>query len=220
MNSGLLMKSSVFVGGLFDHMLIIFNMDSSGAMLPTPLKFNPVWLAMDDYRLLVENCWKHINLSYSLCFTCQFIDNITIVKATMKRWLKNYKDRIQVQLKETKEKIDQFYKDSALSNLSNDQLDQLRAYVSSPHSIIEKEDQTWILKSRAIWIKEGDNNTKFFHSSMVRSFKDKEEEGVFHFKSLFRVPEGIPIQEILEVMSKLPLVFTKEMNWSLVEEVL
>jgi hypothetical protein len=63
-----------------------------------------------------------------------------------------------------------------------------------------------------VWIKEGDNNTKFFHQftnlcknmntiweirvvdgSMVCSFKDKVEEGVHHFKTLFQEPSGCPI---------------------------
>jgi hypothetical protein len=114
----------------------------------------------------------------------------------------------------------------------------LQAYESSRHPILEREEKTWRLKSRAIWIKQGDNNTKFFHQfatyrknantiweirasddSMVRSFKANAKEGVRHFKSLFQEPDGCPIQEILEVISKFRPVFTKEMNRSMVEEV-
>jgi hypothetical protein len=110
----------------------------------------------------------------------------------MKHWLKSYKDRTQAQLKEAKDKIACFYKDNALGPLFNIQLDRLRAYESTYHTILEKEEQTWRQKSRVVSIKEGDNNTKCFHQfadfcknmntiweiravdgSMVCSFKDK-----------------------------------------------
>ena len=62
--------------------------------------------------------------------------------------------------------------------------------------LLTKEEDLWRLKSRAIWIKEGDNNIKNFHrhathrkklstistikeanGKMVYSFKEKEEVG-------------------------------------------
>ena len=61
----------------------------------------------------------------------------------------------------------------------------------------------------SIWIKEGDNNTKFFHRNAthrknvnmisaikdingesVHSFKEKAEAGERYFKQLFTEPEG------------------------------
>jgi len=71
----------------------------------------------------------------------------------------------------------------------------------------------WRLKSQAILIKEGDNNTKFFHDAakyknninsiweiqardgtIVRSFDEKAYEAVQYFSSLFQEPLGFPIQ--------------------------
>jgi hypothetical protein len=89
-----------------------------------------------------------------------------------------------------------------------------------------------------IWIKQRDNNSKFFHQyvnyrknvntiweieksdgTMVHSFKDKAEEGARHFFNQFQKPVGCLIQEILEVISKFDPVFSKEMNRSLSKEV-
>jgi hypothetical protein len=82
-----------------------------------------------------------------------------------------------------------------------------------------------------IWIKEVDNNRKKivqftnFHkkldliweirdanNSMVCYFKDKDEEGVQYFQSLFQDPRGCLIQKILEFNSKFLPIFTTEMN--------
>ena len=94
-----------------------------------------------------------------------------------------------------------------------------------------KEERLLRIKSRAIWIKEGDNNTKFFHNfankirnqntistikdmngEMVISFKEKAEAGEGFFKNLFKEPAGCNIQEILEVVNLFPRMIDEGMN--------
>jgi hypothetical protein len=102
---------------------------------------------------------------------------------------------------------------------------------------LEKEEITWRLKRRAIWIQEGDNNTNFFHQyvnncknfntiweiqnhegEVVRSFKEKVEAIVHHFKSLFKEPQGCPIHEILQIFNLILWSISDEMNNSLEAE--
>jgi len=117
------MNSYASTEDLSDHFSILFNLDSGGESPPTPSKFNQVWLTKDDYQTLVEYQCVHIDTSSSSSFMCQFSESIARVKATMKHWLKSYKDRTQAQLKEAKDKIACFYKDNALGPLLNIQLD-------------------------------------------------------------------------------------------------
>jgi hypothetical protein len=55
--------------------------------------------------------------------------------------------------------------------------------------------------------------------SISSSFQEKAEAGASFFAKLFATPEGCPIQEILEVVSKFQPVFSTEMNQVLEEEV-
>jgi len=103
---------------------------------------------------------------------------------------------------------------------------------------LEKEEKTCHLKSRAIWIKEGDNNSMSFHQyanfrknvdtiwevkapnkSLAPSFNDKAEERVCYFHDLFQASARCPIQKILDVISKFDRVFKGDVNKCLLEEV-
>jgi hypothetical protein len=54
------------------------------------------------------------------------------------------------------------------------------------------KEATWRLKSRAIWLENGDENTKFFHAfakgwkaaNAIWSLKDQEDRPVISFKGL------------------------------------
>ena len=73
--------------------------------------------------------------------------------------------------------------------------------------LLEREE-AWRLKSRALWLECGDDNTKFFHAyargrkvantiwslqdeegSTHLSFDDKASCGVNHFQQLFKAPQ-------------------------------
>ena len=95
------------------------------------------------------------------------------------------------------------------------------------------------MKSRAIWLECGDENTKKFHSyargrkalntiwsledSMERShetFEDMATLGVEHFQQLFQAPEGSQLVEIMRIARVFPRFVGEEDNLSLMEEVI
>jgi hypothetical protein len=88
-----------------------------------------------------------------------------------------------------------------------------------------------MLKSQAIWLSEGDNNTKFFNKyaafrknfntiwelegadgSKVSSFKDIASAGKNHFHYLFKESAASNIDEIVKVISLFPRFFDEEVN--------
>ena len=94
-----------------------------------------------------------------------------------------------------------------------------------------KEEQKWRLKTKSLWLEEGDRNTKYFHrfssqrrsinnileirtdqGNLVISFLDKVQSAVDHFRTIFTEPEGFPITKIMEVIRLFPRLITDEMN--------
>ena len=83
--------------------------------------------------------------------------------------------------------------------------------------LLEKEE-TWRLKSRALWLECGDDNTKFFHAyargrkventiwnlqdeegNSHVTFEDKATYGVNHFQRLFKAPLHASIEEVIRM---------------------
>ena len=92
---------------------------------------------------------------------------------------------------------------------------------------LKMEEESWCLKSWAIWISQGDQNTICFHryasqrksintiyeirspqGNMVNALSEKTQAAGEHFQGLFKELEGCPIAEILEVLDLFPREIT------------
>ena len=121
---------------------------------------------------------------------------------------------------------------------TKEELKEVREKEIKREELFAKEEKLLSIKSRAIWIKEGDNNSKLFHNYannrrnlntistiknmnrvMVSSFNEKAEAGEELFKNLFKEPIRCNIQEILEVINLFTRMIDEEMNILLKAEV-
>ena len=90
-------------------------------------------------------------------------------------------------------------------------------------TFLKEQEEAWRQKSRAIWLKSGDENTKKFQANvrgrkasntiwdlknedgdLVKSFKDLAELGVKHFQNLYKAPAGTSLAEVIQIAHMFP----------------
>lgn len=63
--------------------------------------------------------------------------------------------------------IENVWKELVAATLSNADSGSLRRLSDKLHELLYREEMLWLQRSRINWLKEGDRNTRFFHSRVV-----------------------------------------------------
>ncbi|KAK2649578.1 hypothetical protein Ddye_017067 [Dipteronia dyeriana] len=171
-----------------------------------------MWLKHDKFGDFVKHVWEPNGSS--------LLNKIQSLSNNLKEWnqttfgcIFQRKRRILVRLQGIQKSLGERF---------NSGLIKLEATLRKEYNnIIEQEEVFWLQKSRNIWLKQGDRNTKFFHlSTMVRKRHNKleglkGEDGIWksdktsmkdivisYFQKLFS------IQTTLESYDSLPHLFS------------
>jgi hypothetical protein len=71
-----IIKLLVTVGGIYDHMTIMLNIEK-GCLKPlTPLKFNHDWMKENDFGKLIADAWTHLRDIPRSSYMHQMVINI------------------------------------------------------------------------------------------------------------------------------------------------
>ena len=179
-----------------DHCPLLLQ-SSSRNWGPKPFRFMNCWISHPSYLPLIRQSWeKASNLPVT--------EKLKLVKADLRDWNKTKFGLIDENIKNLEEKIQHF--DSIANERHLDDIeiqDQKKAQLDL-WTWLKRKESYWAQNSRSKWIKEGDRNTKFFHTmASVRRRKnvispllfDKtncvdiagiKKEAVSYFRNIFK----------------------------------
>lgn len=121
---------------------------------------------------------------------------------------------------------------------TNDHSDELTTLITKSRNILKEREETWRLRSKAIWLKEGDDNSKFFHKfangrkAINTIWKLTNEQGIgldtfsqlatlatSHFKQVYQAPPNATLAEVIRVAQLFPRFVNQENDMDLNREV-
>jgi hypothetical protein len=124
------------------------------------------------------------------------------------------------------------------STFSEEQKAHIKSLEKKKNQILLNKEKAWRLKSKALWLHAGDENTKFFHhcangrkngntiwnirkedGSLAFSFEEFASEGVSFFKSLYKEERRALIDAILQSIQYFPKFTNEEDNENLMAKV-
>uniref|UniRef100_A0A2N9I4J4 Reverse transcriptase domain-containing protein n=1 Tax=Fagus sylvatica TaxID=28930 RepID=A0A2N9I4J4_FAGSY len=169
---------------LSDHFPILLEVGGY-ARGKSPFRFENMWLQDAGFVDRIEAWWS----SYSFCGPPSLVlaRKLKALKEDLKKW--NYQEFGNVNFKQQQIfcELEVLHSKECQEGLSSFERAHRGGLLLELDKLAHLEETSWRQKSRVLWLKEGDNNTKFFHkianSNRRRNLMEKLEVGDLIFSS-------------------------------------
>ncbi|XP_059067365.1 uncharacterized protein LOC131858218 [Cryptomeria japonica] len=215
----------------YDHFLVIFVADNIIVKRNFSFRFERMWLDHPNLVQVIEKWWS-IDVKGTAMY--RIAKKLRNVKDNIKKWNKDVfrdlfaaKTKTELKLKEMHDKIQ-------MSRYNEVSISEENEVLVKYHKIIIREEEFWKQRSRSLWLKVGDKNTRFFHMTAMKykaanrismlkigeteMRKDDEikKEARNFFTSLLLANSGLDGQSQSAILENIPSNISEDQNKALV----
>lgn len=200
------LQLSLLKRNLSDHCPLLVNSEIIN-WGPKPFRFQNAWLSHHGCMETIRETWgKSCNLSLH--------EKLSQMKEKLKQWNKNVFGHIDHNISLLEEKIQAFDWASNNRPLNESEILERKAAQQDLWLWAKRRESYWAQNSRAKWLKEGDKNTRYFHTlASIRKRKNTifslcingsnisdpaglQKEATKYFQSIFK--EDYPSRPLFE----------------------
>lgn len=216
-----------------DHWPVKVEMDIKAKPKRKPFRFEAFWLRDKNFIKKVEKWWKQSSKrGRNKMETFQM--KLKELKRHIRKWNEEEFGNILKDQKMLEQKMKQIQQEIINTGRSEKLAKEEGILIGQLEERRKQEEILWRKKSRVNWLREGEQNTKFFHQEMVqrrhrnRIFSIKNESGTRvtqhedieqvlseHFKEILTEPNVDRRAAIEEICKEIPSRITREQNLAL-----
>lgn len=143
-----------------DHTPIVLDTSPQAGFAHRPFKFEVAWLRDERCALVIDSAWNDEALGSDLIKQCK---KQVAIRDALKKWNKEVFRNCQERINSLMQRIKDIQRQPPL-NQSGDLEAALQAELTK---WLLQSEAIWRQKSRDLWLKLGDKNSKFFHLSTI-----------------------------------------------------
>jgi hypothetical protein len=161
-----------------DHLPIVLNCikESGPRIRSNTARYEVMWERDASLTERVETAWSQAGPKSDLG---QVSAGLSKVMTELQSWSKEKFGNVAKQLEKSRTRLEE------LMNMNADR-GEIRKETDTMNELLYREEMMWMQRSRVDWLREGDRNTKFFHSRAVwRARKNRikrlcDDDGTWH----------------------------------------